>query len=167
MESSNITQVQVIQTLRQKNVNLFTSGDLAKFFEIRSNNTLKHLILRLKKQRIIESLSRGHFLFVNSETRVADFAIANFLVSPSYISLESALSYYGMIDQFPYRITSITIHKSLELKVRGKIFSYSKIKKDLFTGFVKIDDFLIATRGKAVSDYKYFASKGLRPENYA
>lgn len=161
METSKLTSLQILNTLKRKKISLFTLNDFTKLFKIDNKDTLKHTILRLKKQGIIENLARGRFLFLHGE-HVSDFAIANFLISESYISLESALSYYGIIDQFPYRVTSVTIHKSTEIKVHGKIFSYSKIKKEMFHGFEKIDDFLIASRKKAQQDYKYFVSKGLR-----
>lgn len=78
------------------------------------------------------------------------------------MSLETALSFYGILDQFPYTVTSITTKKTREVKCRGKVFSYSQIKKDYFNGFKKQDNFLIAHPEKAVFDFAYFAYNGLR-----
>lgn len=161
METSKLSSLQILSTLKKKKINLFTLNDFTKLFQIDNVDTLKHTISRLKKQGVIENLARGRFLFLHG-AHVSDFAIANFLISESYVSLESALSYFGVLDQFPYRVTSVTIHKSLEIKARGKIFSYARIKKELFNGFEKVDDFLIATRKKALRDYEYFVSKGLK-----
>lgn len=67
-----------------------------------------------------------------------------------------------MIDQFPYRIASVSLRKSKQIKVENKIFIYSKIKKEYFKDFIKIEDFLIAKKEKALFDYTYFVYKGLR-----
>jgi predicted transcriptional regulator of viral defense system len=107
-------------------------------------------------------LVKNKYQFLYAEKMPSDFSIANFLEPFSYISLESALSFYGLIDQFPYRITSISLKKSRQIKIENKIFIYSKIKKDYFKDFIKIDDFLIAKKEKAVFDYTYFVYKGLR-----
>lgn len=165
MESSQVTKLRFIKVLLEKEIALFHLLDIQKIFNFKDRNTLKHLIRRLKKEKIIERLAKNKYLFLHVKREVTDFEIANFLAIPSYISLESALSYYGIITQFPYRISSITITKAKKFKVRGKIFLYSKIKKGYFKDFVKIDNFLIASRKKALFDYLYFIFKGLRPSN--
>ena len=165
MESSKITQTSFIKKLRNKQLSLFTSLDVKKLFAIKNENTLKHLLRRLKRAGIVQRLIKDKYLFLQSINDPGDFDIANFLVTPSYISLESALSYYGIIDQFPYHISSITINKPRNFNVNEKTFTYSKINKGLFQDFVKIDNFLIASKEKALFDYCYFIYKGLRPLN--
>ncbi len=165
METIKIDKVKFIDTLKKKHINLFNSFDLKKIFQINSKNTLNHLLTRLNKAGIIKRLIKNKYQFLYSDIIPSDFAIANFLTTSSYISLESALSYYGLVDQFPYRITSIALMRSKELKVDKKNLSYSRIKKDFFRDFTKIDDFLIATKEKAIFDYSYFVFKGLRPIN--
>lgn len=159
---SYITKLNVIETLRQKDITFFTLSDLQKIFSFASRNTLKHLAMRLTRDKIIERLAKNKYLFLHTKKDISDFEIANFLVVPSYISLESALSYYGIITQFPYQISSITLLKTRFIKVRNKTFHYSKINREYFKDFVKIDNFIIASRNKAVFDYLYFAYKGLR-----
>jgi len=78
------------------------------------------------------------------------------------ISLESALSFYGLTTGFPYQITSLTPKKPKSFKVDGKEFIYSHLNPHLFWGYEKREDFLIAEREKALFDYLYFAAKGLR-----
>lgn len=165
MGTNKISRLKFINTLKGKNISFFNLVDLKKIFDIRNDNTLKHLIRRLKEASIIKRLTKNKYLFLHSSSLPSDFALANFLTIPSYISLESALSYYSLIDQFPYRITSITLSKPKEVKTESKLFTYSKIKKEYFRDFVKIDDFLIATKEKAIFDYLYFIYKGLRPKN--
>lgn len=164
MDTSEITKIRFIETFRRLKITLFTSNDIKKVFLVK-DNTLKHLLIRLSKFKIIQRLSRDRYIFLLAENKPHEFVIANFLISPSYISLESALSFYRIIDQFPYRITSIVNSKSSKRNINNKIFIYSKIKKNLFKDYIKIDDFLIATKEKAIYDYIYFVYKGLRPVN--
>jgi len=126
METYKIIQVDFIRTLREKNVSLFNSQDLEKIFNIKSDNILKHLIRRLKIASIIKKLTKGKHLFLHSTKKPSDFALTNFLRTPSYISLESTLSYYSMINQFFYRIPSLVLDKPAKIKVDYKIFNYSK-----------------------------------------
>lgn len=164
MDTIEITKIRFIETFRRLKIVLFTSNDVIKVFPVK-DNTLKQLLIRLNKNKIIQRLSRDRYVFLLAENKPHEFVIANFLISPSYISLESALSFYGIIDQFPYRITSIVNSKSSKRNISNKIFVYSKIKKNLFKDYIKIDDFSIATKEKSVYDYLYFVYKGLRPIN--
>lgn len=165
MSGRRISRLIFINTFRQKGISLFTLSDVRKIFPIGKENTLKHLIRRLKKEKIIERIAKEKYLFLHAQSQPSDFAIANFLVVPSFISLESALSYYGILAQFPYRISSLALAKSKHIAVGEKNFVYAKIKPEYFKDFVKIDDFLIADRRKAILDYLYFIYKGLRPKS--
>lgn len=162
MRTTKINRLQFINTLKEKNVIFFNLTDIKKIFKIENNNTLKHFLRRQKEANIIKRLSKNKYQFLYSTSSPSDFAIANFLTVPSYISLESALNYYGLIDQFPYHVSSISLSKPKEVRVDKKIFTFSRIKKEYFKDFIKIDDFLIASEEKAVFDYLYFIYKGLR-----
>lgn len=165
MATSSITKTSFIKKLREKQITLFTTLDISKLFAIENENTLKHLLRRLKGAEIVKGLIKDKYLFLQAKNEAGDFEIANFLVIPSYISLESALSYYGIIDQFPYHISSITISKPRNFHINEKSFIYSKINKNYFKDYLKIDNFLIASKEKALFDYCYFIYKGLRPLN--
>lgn len=162
METRKITKLTFIEAFKNKKIVFFTGQDVKKIFNIKGENTLKHLLRRLKKDNIIKKLIRDKYLFQYSQKNFSDYAMANFLVIPSYISLESALSFYGVIEQFPYRIISITLKKTKEVKVENKLFIFSHINKNYFKDFERKDDFLIATYEKAIFDYLYFIYKGFR-----
>ncbi len=55
------------------------------------------------------------------------FLIANHLWGPSYISLESALSYWGMIPERVFEITSVTIKTNKVYKTPAGRFTYRHI----------------------------------------
>ena len=105
----SLNQTTVIKILKEKEISLFTFSDFKKLFQIKKENTAYKILERLTKKGILKRLIKKKYLFLFSESD--DFQIANFLHSPSYISLESALSFYGIITQFPYQITSITSKK--------------------------------------------------------
>jgi predicted transcriptional regulator of viral defense system len=155
-----LNQMAIIEKLRQKEISLFTSSDFKKIFQIKKENTAYKILERLTKKGILKRLTKRKYLFTFLESN--DFQIANFLYSPSYISLEAALSFYGIITQFPYQITSITPKKTKIIKTLGKEFSYSHIKPELFFDYERKEKFLIALPEKALFDYLYLCLKGLR-----
>lgn len=160
MES--ITKDKFIGTLKEKGITLFTFEDLYKLLDISSGSALKALLSRLKKAQIIESLARGKYCFNFATISPSDFSIANFICSPSYVSLESALSFYGLINQFPYQITSVTPGKTKAFLSGRKKFSFTHLRPEYYIDYVKKDDFLIATPVKAIFDFVYLVYKGSR-----
>lgn len=86
--------------------------------------------------------------------------LSNELYQPSYISLESALGFYGFL---PERITDLTAITTLKTKsFRNELgnFVYRHVKPEAFRGFQKTGDtklaFFIAEPEKAVVDFLYF-----------
>ena len=151
---------QIFKTLQQRDIKLFEPLEFAKLFDIRNKNTLYKKLQSLEKRKIIKRLSRGLYQF--SLARPNDFSLANYLYQPSYISLESALNFHGIITGFSYKIISLVPKKSKTIILEGKEFVYSQIKRELFWGYEKQDNFLIAEKEKAILDYLYFCSKGLK-----
>lgn len=151
---------EIINLLKEKQISLFSLADFSRLFNINNNNTLYKKIARLEKKKLIKKLIKGKYLF--SFNLVNDFMIANYLYQPSYVSLETALSFYGIITGFPYKTTSITTKKTRSFMIDDKEFQYSQIAPSLFWGYEKKDSFLIAEKEKALLDYLYFFSKGLR-----
>lgn len=155
-----ISKDRVIKILHQKKVSLFDVTDAKKIFGIKKENTLYKLLQRLEKSEVIERVRKGKYLFLLKE--VDDFQLANFLVNPSYISLESALSFYGILPQFPYTITSVTPLKSRTIICQEKEYEFAHLESKYFFGFVKKEKFLIASPEKALLDELYFMAKKLR-----
>jgi len=86
------------------------------------------------------------------------FLIANHLRGPSYVSLESAFSYWNMIPERAYEISSVTIKASKIYKTPVGRYSYQKLKIPYYSyGIKKIEyspkqTVLIASREKALCD---------------
>lgn len=143
--------------IKAKNIKLFTPSDVVQATS-RSKTGVVFLLYRLKKQGRIESVKRG--LYKLKEEHVSELYLANKIYEPSYVSLEFALSYHRIIPENVYEITSITTKATRRFETLGKVFSYRKVKKAVFTGYTieKQNDvnFRIADAEKAFVDYSYF-----------
>jgi predicted transcriptional regulator of viral defense system len=87
--------------------------------------------------------------------------LANIIQVPSYISLNTALSYYGITTQIQQNyIESISLKRSDHRLVNSYEFTFRKIAHPLYKDFVKQDFVFIATPEKAMADAIYFVSMG-------
>ena len=86
------------------------------------------------------------------------FLIANHLRGPSYVSLESALSYWNMIPERAYEISSVTIKTSKLYKTHVGRFSYQQLKIPYYSYGIKNIEYspkqtmLVASPEKALCD---------------
>lgn len=161
MESISTLEAEKIITESQ--LKFLSVEKVKRLFNV-SANTAHKMLMRWKKYDLVKSLRRN--IYVLSRVGVNDYEVANELVSPSYISLETALNYYGVLPQFTYSITSVTTRKSRKTMCQNtgytKEFEYAKISLDLFFGYEKENGALVASPEKAVIDMLYLVSKGLR-----
>ncbi len=87
------------------------------------------------------------------------FVLANLIEVPSYISLMTAMEYYGITTQIQRDfIESISIHRTKEVEIEENVFNYTRINKQLYFGFVRKENFFIATPEKAFLDALYLES---------
>ena len=104
-------------------------------------------------------LRRGLYILTETKNKIDIMAFATKIYSPSYISLETALSFYGIIPEAVFTTTSVTTRKTKEFKTPVGNFSYQKIKKEAFGGFeTKKQDgisFNLALPEKALVDFFY------------
>jgi len=113
----------------------------------------------MRKKQIIR-VKKGLYIF-GQEYRKRPYSreiLANLIYGPSYISLEYALSYHGLIPERVESLTSVTTGRSRIFTTPVGLFTYRMIPLPAFqTGMTRIelDDggaFLIATREKALVD---------------
>lgn len=157
---ASISTIETISRLKELKLQVITVSSLSKILGIENQNTIYKIIERLEKYKLIKRLIKGKYIL--TDLKMSDFEKANFILSPSYISFESALTYYGILPQFTYSITSATNQKSRRFEIDGKEYEYTKIQNSIYNCFVKKENFLIATPEKALIDLIYLASKGLR-----
>lgn len=134
------------------------------------SNYLRREINDWVKKNWIIQLRRGLYL-INEKyftERVSQLYLANLIYKPSYISLEYALSYYGMIPEAVRTYTSVSTRKTAMFEnVLGK-FSYQKIKNSIFFGYISIkinkQNILIATKEKTLLDFLYLNSDQIKED---
>ncbi len=85
------------------------------------------------------------------------FLIANNLVKASYVSLQSALAFYGMIPEHVPVTTSVTTGRPWSWETPTGTFSYRHVKPQLFHSYRPTEVApgtvaLVATREKALCD---------------
>jgi hypothetical protein len=86
------------------------------------------------------------------------FLIANHLRGPSYVSLESAMSYWGMIPERTYEISSVSIKTSKVYKTPVGRFSYQQLNTPYYSYGIKNithspkQTMLVASPEKALCD---------------
>jgi len=128
----------------------------------------KDKISRLVKEGELIRLKKG--LFLPSSDKPGEIfslgAAANLLYGPSYVSLQTALSYYGMIPERVFAIRSMTTKRGRSFDTPAARFDYCTVRKDVFSIGVRsvVHDgvsFLIASPEKAICDL-IIAASGLR-----
>lgn len=157
--------------IKENKLSIFTTDDIVRLFKVSPvavgffvfRNANKSLLIRLKK-------SQKGSLYCLAEAMPSQYAIANRIYEPSYISFDSALSFYGIIPETIYTVTSATTKATREFKINNINFTYSRIKKPVYTGYRLIkylnDTVLIAEPGKALADYLYFIDLKKRHLSY-
>ncbi|MCU0857903.1 MAG: hypothetical protein MUC65_05815 [Pontiellaceae bacterium] len=88
------------------------------------------------------------------------FFLANQIKEASYVSLQSALSYYGLIPEYVPVITSVTTGRPERFETAIGGFLFKHVKKEFFSGYIseKLADgqsAFLATPEKALLDLIY------------
>jgi hypothetical protein len=97
---------------------------------------------------------------------VEPFVVANHLWGPSYVSLESALSYWGLIPERVYGVSSVSIKASKTYQTPVGRFSYEHLAAPYYSFGVQsvrlqpLQVALVASAEKALCD-KIIASSGV------
>jgi len=106
---------------------------------------------------------RGLFCLADRYRRepIHAFELAQRILGPSYISLESALAHHGWIPEAVYTITSVSAKRSRDFDTPIGRFSYTRVPQDPFFAAVQREElrdgvcFFVASPLKALADYVY------------
>ncbi len=122
----------------------------------------------IRSNKIIK-LRRGLYALAlpYQKSKPHPFFIANRLQKASYVSLQSALSYYNLIPELVQTVTSVSTGRPEQLNTPLGNFSFRHIKTELFFGYkaVNLSNQLvfIAEAEKAILDLVYLQSGGDDP----
>lgn len=136
----------------------FSSIDATNILGIGTQNRL----VRLVKNKEIERLKNGLYVFSpkNQNNPINKLVLANLLFGPSYVSLESAFEYYGLIPERVFNVTSVTAKRTKNFDTLIGSFIYRKIPKECFAYGIRYissanGHFTIASKEKAILDKLY------------
>jgi hypothetical protein len=93
--------------------------------------------------------------------KIDPLVLAQRIYGPSYISLETALSYHNWIPEAVYAVTSTSLDRSREFDTPMGRFSFTRVPQKTFYAEVKRVEkegggsFLLASPLKALADYVY------------
>lgn len=131
----------------------------------------REVILKMIKNGELVRLKNGLYLIderiKQRNTVIIPFEqIANFLYGPSYVSMEWALSFYGMIPERVHTVTSMTLGRNKEYHTPVGDFSYLKLPSRCYSVGVTqkqssdfVGGFLIASPEKALADMVFRTCK--------
>ncbi len=144
--------------LRQElsNYTVFSLADIRKL-----DGTFYHSRLNeWQKKGYIRKIISKYYMF--SDIKIDDaalYCIANRIYSPSYVSLEMALSYHNLIPESVYAITSVSSRRKYSFETDIGQFYYRAMKPELFFGYeiVQSDNiaYKIADLEKSILDFLY------------
>lgn len=161
MKRIKLQPFQVEERLQEAKMALFTPQDYSRLFSSSPTQT-KYLLETYTKRGLFVRLKQG--LYALRRHLPSEEAMANYLYRPSYLSFEYALARHNIMSEMVYTITSATTKPTRTFTAREKTFSYFKIKRAAYTGYlpVKIGDrtVLLAEPEKALVDYLYFVALG-------
>ena len=137
-------------------------------FSVFSIKDIEKVDVSFHKQRLsewqnkgyIKKLRQGFYMFSDFDiNEPALFTLANKLYEPSYVSLEMALSIYGLIPEAVYGVTSATSQITKAIKTPVGSFIYRHLQPELMFGYdikeYNGHHYQIAEIEKAILDYLY------------
>jgi hypothetical protein len=117
-------------------------------------------IRALLKRAVITRVKKGLYVFGPEYSRgpFSRELLANLIYGPSYVSLDYALAYYGLIPERVETVTSVTCGKNRVFSTPAGRFTYWAIPLRAYSIGIDIMEvgerrsFLMATREKALAD---------------
>lgn len=139
---------------------IFSKNDISKEFK---DFDFKALVRWQNKGYIVKIRNKFYCFSDVTQNEHFLFYAANKIYSHSYISMESALSYYNIIPEGVYTITSIATLKTNSFETKFGTYKYRFIKTPHFFGYRLINyhdqNIKIADLEKTVLDYLYLNNK--------
>lgn len=133
---------------------VFRPKDLQSLWRENSKNTVV-TVKRMAAKKVILKLAKGYYA-IREDYNV--YELANLIVSPSYVSFNSALLFWGVCFQLSATVQSVSLI-NYERKVGGKAYKYQAMKKDLFfcsEGIDSKNNVSMAGPERALLDSFYF-----------
>ena len=148
---------ELIKTLRSIPKAFFTLSDLEKITGL-DRKSLYVSLNRWVKKGVLERGGRNIYIMAGEPVRLE--AVAGQSYFPCYLSFESALSLFGVLNLVPYSLSFATTRKTRSVTLLDRRVDYRHLKAQLYFGFTHEQGFYVAEPEKALLDLVYFASFG-------
>jgi len=134
-------------------------------------NDVRRQLSRWVKAGKIYQLRRGLYALAPPYQKVKPhpFVIANRMVRGSYVSVQSALAYYGLIPEYTPVTTSVTTRRPAHWQTPLGVFVFRHLKPELLYGYKMTDlgndqQAFVASPAKALLDLIHLQPGGDLPD---
>ena len=126
-------------------------------------------IYQLAKEGVIQSVKKGLYVAgpaLNVDRKPEPFLLANHILGPSYVSVETALAYYGLIPERVYEIASMTTQARRKFNTPLGTFTYARLPLPYYAFGIRSEKLaddqyaMVASPEKALCD-KIITTSGL------
>lgn len=147
----------LVAALQKLNKTFYTVSDI-EMITRQPRAQVRVALTRLVKRGDLVRLFKNYYVL---KDQVIDAErIAEQLDATSYLSFESAMARWGVINQLPYTVTLATAKKSKRFNFGDAAVVYRRIKPELLGGYVLENGLRVATPEKALLDVLYLISRG-------
>jgi hypothetical protein len=126
-------------------------------------------IYQLAKEGVIQSIKKGLYVAgpaLNTDRKPEPFLLANHILGPSYVSVETALSYHSLILERVYEIASMTTQAPRKFNTPLGSFTYTRLPLPYYSFGIRSEKLtddqyaMVASPEKALCD-KIITTSGL------
>jgi predicted transcriptional regulator of viral defense system len=149
--------LELLKMLQKINKPFYTIADLEKITGL-FRNSLYVALKRWKTGEIIERISQGIYIPMGGNVSLENVAAQLYI--PNYLSFESALTKYGILNLIPYTLAFATTRKTKKYTLQKQKIEFRQISPELFFGFEMKNGMYIASPEKAFLDEVYFVARG-------
>lgn len=145
---------QKLKVLMESGKTVFRAKDLQILWQENPKNTVA-AAKRMAAKKVILKLAKGYYA-IRENYNI--YELANLIVSPSYVSFNSALLFWGACFQVSGTVQSVAL-LNYERKIGSTAYKYQAMKKDLFFHSEGIDfknNVSVASPERALLDSFYF-----------
>jgi predicted transcriptional regulator of viral defense system len=146
---------QKIDILHKTGKTVFSTNELAIYWEIENKDVLYVNIARMKKGGFLKTVQRG--LYCIAGVDINELELAGSLKKNSYVSFETVLAKEGIIHQWHGAYFSASDRK-LKIENNYGKFIYRRLAENILNNRLGIDNvghYFIATKERAICDYFY------------
>ncbi len=143
----------LLEEIAQRGLTVFTPIDASNILQESRENTYR-ILSRMKHKNIIVRLEKGKYIRTKDIEESHPYGIACRIVEPSYLSLWSALHYYGYTTQVPRIIYLMVTMSKPSLILQKQPVQFVRTKH--FFGYKNEGDVIIAEPEKLFLDCLQF-----------